>query len=145
MAKYESCRYRPIRSTVPELYFKVLTMNFFGEEAKPQPAFNPLQANPQPTPDFLTFLTEEFRNEAEKHNQQLKIGETPIAIEETLASAKPLLDFCERYLRANRPVQTFPLDNNYGFLLSNHKRCAISPSDGFVGGLMQESYSVPVY
>jgi hypothetical protein len=102
------------------------------------PSFNSVAQTQSGLPHLLDLLRQEYRRYITDHGGQ----EADAA--RTLRSAEPFLAFCEEYLRENRPVQSFPIDMNYGLLLSNNVRCAVSPGVEELKGTMQESFTVPV-
>lgn len=62
----------------------------------------------------------------------------------TIQAAQPLLAFYKRYLEVYRPVQAFPVDSNYGIMLSNNQRCVISPNLDELPGSMENSGAIQV-
>ncbi len=54
--------------------------------------------------------------------------------------------FCTRYLSENRPSEVFPVDNNYGFLLTNGQRLKLCPDANAVpnDGSMRNTGSVDI-
>ena len=79
-------------------------------------------------PSLMAHLQAAFRDEVKEVNPDLD----------------SFLTFCEDYLNRNRPVETFPVDNNYGIRLSNGHRLVISPGVVEIKGTMQETSAIQI-
>lgn len=110
----------------------------------PDPLFNPLVHTQGEMPHLVELLVAEYREHIRRHNGQLPVGQAPLDAEKTIRLARPLLNFFEAYLNTYRPVQAFPVDMNYGLVLSNSQRCAVSPGTAQLQGTMQNSGSIGV-
>lgn len=96
-------------------------------------------------PSLVQLLVQEFQAQCLRQNSEVsdpaQLRDPQIAIQ----AAKPLLDFFDSYLDLYRPVQTFPVDFNYGLVLSNNLRCTVSPSvETEAPGSMQDSGAIHV-
>lgn len=109
------------------------------------PSFNSVAQTQGGMPALLELLQEEYRKYMGQVNaKRLEQGKPTLDAEATLSAARPFLKFCQKYLTENRPVQTFAIDSNYGLVLSNNLRCAVSPGVATLKGTMQETHSVAV-
>lgn len=107
--------------------------------------FAPATTQSLSLPSLLQHLVAEYREYIRRANETRARQEQKLLDPEaTLRAAKPLLDFFESYLNTYRPVQAFPVDANYGLLLSNGMRCMVSPGVVDVRGTMQDSGAIQV-
>ena len=80
-------------------------------------------------PDLMTHLKHAYYT-------QLKNTET--------ASAMHFIEWAEKYLDTNRPVESFAADSNHGIRLSNNIRVLVSPSMDKLRGTTMDAGSVNI-
>jgi hypothetical protein len=111
----------------------------------PDPLFDARSHTQGGCPHLMELLVAEYREYFQQVNATRKQqDQRPLDPELTIRAARPLLDFFEKYLETYRPVQVFPIDMNYGLVLSNNKRVAVAPGAPNVQGTMQDSGSISV-
>ncbi len=111
----------------------------------PDPLFNPETHTQGGLPHLVDFLVAEYRRTIQEANERRAAARKDLLDPEAaLRSARPLLDFFKAYLRMHRPIQAFPIDTNYGIVLSNNAHLAISPGMPHFQGTMQDSGAVHV-
>ena len=94
---------------------------------------------------LLDLLKSEYQKYMEGVNRtRSSQDKPPLDAVATLRAATPFLRFCEKYLMRNRPGEVFPIDMNYGVVLSNSQRFAISPGAAEMQGSMQDSPTVAI-
>jgi len=97
-------------------------------------------------PHLIMHLWQEFTDDLDRELKKRQAeGKQTLTLEQALIKA-PALTFCEfasNYLKTNRPVEQFFIDENYGLRLSNNKTVAVSPGVD-IRGTMQGSGAVPV-
>ena len=109
------------------------------------PMFNSVVHTQSGMPNLIDLMISEYGKYGAKANQDRGANSLPaLDIAKTIRVGKPLTDFFKKYLEVNRPVQIFPIDMNYGLVLSNNMRCAISPGVQEIKGTMQNSGAVSV-
>ena len=97
-------------------------------------------------PHLIRHLTQEYARFMTRVNQHYVENGMPTAanIEKQIRLAKPLLDFFEEYLDKFRPTRMFPVDANYGFVLSNNAQFMLCPPIEENDGVMQSGSAVAV-
>ena len=107
--------------------------------------FDPILHSQGGCPHLIQHLLVEYRGYIGRANQvRAEQEQRLLDPEAAIRAARPLLDFFESYLRTHRPVQVFPIDMNYGVVLSNNARVAVSPGTPEVQGTMQDSGAIQV-
>lgn len=96
-------------------------------------------------PSLIELLLQEFQDQCLRQNSEEPDPAKLLYPQHAIQAARPLLNFFEAYLNLYRPVQTFPVDFNYGLVLSNNMRCTVSPSiETEAPGSMQASGAIQV-
>lgn len=106
---------------------------------------NPAALGQGGMPHLVELLLAEYRQSIDERNVRLHDrGLEPEDADQVIAAATPLLDFFREYLTENRPVQAFPVDENFGLQLSNNLRFVVSPGTPTIQGTMQDAGSIGI-
>lgn len=111
-----------------------------------EPLFDPARYTTAGQPHLMQHLWSQYRAHLQaKIDERKKTHPDTVTVDEALkrATAAHFFQFCEEYLKANRPVENFFVDMNHGLVLSNNARVVVSPGYD-LRGTMQRSGAVGV-
>jgi len=111
------------------------------------PLFDSVALTQGNLPHLIELLVQQYRAYIGRENEKraaMTPAREPLDPEPTIQQAGPLLNFFRAYLTEHRPAEVFALDANYGLMLTNSMRCAISPGTPTIKGSMQDSGAVSI-